>query len=293
MLIVVAAGAAGLLAPGACLRAGPVLLVVAALLGLPHGAVDHLALGWSQRRRDAQPARTIAVYSLAAAAAAAAAVAVPLPAILVLLVLSAAHFAEGERSFGTGRGWWPAAAAGVAVVVIPLLARPATVTPLLRSLDPGLPAAMAEVRLPVLVVTATLVLVGLASAWRTRDLLALGELSLLTAAALAAPPLVFFAAWFAGWHAPRHVVRLMALEPQGDARERLGRLVVGAALPTLAAVLGLVALYVLLGGLPGAVLVALLALTVPHAAVVARMGRLTVGSPAVPAAHPPGRPVGA
>ena len=38
--------AAGLVAPGALADVGPALLVVAGLLGLPHGAVDHLAWGW-------------------------------------------------------------------------------------------------------------------------------------------------------------------------------------------------------------------------------------------------------
>ena len=52
----------------------------------------------------------------------------------------------------------------------------------------------------------------------------------------------------------------------------------GATGPTVVAVLGLTTLVLVLGQLPGAVLVVLLALTVPHAAVVGRLDRLARAS---------------
>ncbi len=262
--------------------AGPVLLVTAGLFGLPHGAVDHLALGWARGRIG--PARPVVLlaYALAAAAAAGAALTVPVPALLVLLLLSAAHFAEGEAAFdrlrgGTGAAL-PAAALGLVVVAVPLVLRPGAAGPLLRSLDPALPAVLAPTRLPLLAVTSVLVLAGLASSWRAGQRRVVGELALVAAAAILAPPLVIFSAWFAGWHAPRHLVRLAALEPVGDGRARVRRLALGVAGPTVAAVLGLTALVLVLGQLPGAVLVVLLALTVPHAAVVGRLDRLARAS---------------
>jgi hypothetical protein len=54
-VVLVVAAAVGLAVPSAA-QAGPALLVLAALLGLPHGAVDHLALGWSEGHTRSRPA---------------------------------------------------------------------------------------------------------------------------------------------------------------------------------------------------------------------------------------------
>ena len=276
--LVAAAAIAGTLAPGAATEAGPALLVTAGLLGLPHGAVDHLALGWVRGRTGAARPGVLFAYAAAAIVAAVAALAAPLPALLLLLALSVAHFAEGEAAFDRLRGgaglMLPAAALGTAVVALPLVLRPAAARPLLLALDPALPAVLAGARLPLLVGTALLVTAGLAVALRGGQRAAAAELAVVAVAAALGPPLVVFAAWFAGWHAPRHLVRLAALEPSGDGRERVRRLARGAALPTAFAAAGLAGLALLLGGLPAAVLIVLLALTVPHAAVVAQLDRL-------------------
>lgn len=276
--LVAVAATAGALAPAAAAAAGPTLLVVAGLLGLPHGAVDHLALGWVRGRSGAARPGVLLAYTAAAVAAAVAALAAPLPAVLLLLALSVAHFAEGESAFDRLRGGaglvLPAAALGTAVVALPLVLRPVAARPLLIALDPALPAVLAGARLPLLVGTALLVAAGLAVALRAGQRAAATELALVVVAAALGPPLVVFAAWFAGWHAPRHLVRLAALEPSGDGPERVRRLARGAALPTAFAAAGLAGLTLLLGGLPAAVLIVLLALTVPHAAVVARLDRL-------------------
>lgn len=275
-LVAVAAAAGGLL-PGMATAAGPAVLVVAGLLGLPHGAVDHLALGWARGVSGYRPL-VLAAYALAAVAAATAALAAPLPALLVLLALSAWHFAEGEAAFDRLRGGrglaLPALALGVAVVVLPIELRPAQARPLLAALDQGLPSVLIGMRLALLLVTALLVTAGLAVALLAGQTRTAVELAVVVTAALLAPPLLAFSAWFAGWHAPRHLVRLAAIEPDGDGRLRLRRLAVGAAAPTAVAAAGLAGLALVLGGLPGALLVVLLALTVPHAAVVARLDGL-------------------
>ena len=278
LVTVVLAACTGLLGPGLTTAAGPAAVVVAGLLGLPHGAVDHLALGWVRGRTGAARPVVLLAYAAAALAAAGIALAVPLPALLVLLVLSAAHFAEGEAAYDRLRGGpglaLPAAAIGVAVVAAPLLLRPAAARSLLVALAPSAPALLAQVRLPVLAATALLVLAGLVVALRAGRWLVATELVVVVGGAVAGPPLLAFAVWFALWHSPRHLVRLLALQPGGTGRVRARRLALGAAAPTAVALSGLVALAVLLGGLPGAVLLVLLALTVPHAAVVARLDAL-------------------
>ena len=279
--VLLVAAAAGVTDP-AVAQAGPALLVLAALLGLPHGAVDHLALGWSQGTRGPAPVALLVAYAAGAVLVAAAALAAPVPAVLVLLLLSAAHFAEGEVAFDELRGGpglrLPAAALGTAVVALPLLLRPEQVTGVVAALDPALPAVLAGLRLPVLMVTGLLVAAGLAVGVRARAWLPTAELALVVVAAAVAPALLVFAAWFGAWHAPRHLVRLLDLQPDGTAGERLRRLAVGALAPTAAALAGLGVLAATGRGLPAAVLVVLLALTVPHAAVVARLRR----GPAVP-----------
>ena len=281
-LVVLAAAVVGVAAPPVA-QAGPVLLVLAALLGLPHGAVDHLALGWSRGERGPAPLPLLVAYAAGAVLVAAAALAAPVPAVLVLLVLSAAHFAEGEVAFDELRGGpglrLPAAALGTAVVALPLLLRPEQVRGIVAALDPALRGVLAQLRLPVLVVTGALVLAGLLTGVRARAWLPTAELGLVVVAAAVAPALLVFAAWFGAWHAPRHLVRLLDLQPDGSAGERLRRLTVGALAPTAAALGGLGVLAATGRGLPAAVLVVLLALTVPHAAVVARLRRRAVAPP--------------
>ena len=224
-------------------------------------------------------------YATAAVVAVAVALLLPVPALLVLLALSAAHFAEGEVAWSRIRrpgrppvGPLPGAAAGVVVVTVPLLARPDAVRPLLRSLDPALPALLLQpgVRLPLLAATAVLVLAGAVAARRSPVVLA--ELLLVAAVAVVLPPLAAFAAWFAGWHAVRHTARLVLLDPRseadltrGDVRQPLLRFARAAALPSAVAVVFTIALGLVVG-VQGGLLVALLALTVPHTAVVARLG---------------------
>ena len=268
---------AGVLFPAALSAAGPSLLVAAALLGLPHGAVDHLALGWSRGRIQGARPEVVVLYAVAAVGVAAVALTWPLPALLALLVLSALHFGEGEAGYdrlcGGAGSAGSAAGVGGAVVALPLLLHPAQVRGLLTSLDPGLPGLLASVRTPLLIGVVGLAGAGLLSAIRHRQRLAALELVVVVAAFLLAPPLLVFSTWFAGWHASRHLIRMLALEPVGGAAQRAVRLARGAALPTAVALTGLGVLVALSDGLPRSVLVVLLALTVPHAAVVAWFGR--------------------
>ena len=280
--VLVLALAAGLVAPDLLRSAGPGLLVAAGVLGLPHGAVDHLAWGWARGEVGRPRPVVVAVYAAAAALAVGAALLAPVPALLLLLALSAAHFAEGEVGWHRLRGasgCWPAGAAvGLSVVALPLLLRPEQVRPLLATLDPALPGVLLrpEVRVPVLTLTVVLIVAGAVGA--RRNPARLSELALLVAVAAVLPPLAAFAAWFAGWHAVRHTARLVRLDPRSTADLAAGRVAAplrrfarSAAVPSAVAVAGTLALGGLVG-LTGGLLVALLALTVPHTAVVARLG---------------------
>lgn len=254
-----------LVAPGALRTAGPVLLVVAALAGLPHGAADALLLtGLSGVARAVVP---LLAYACAAGTAVAVALAFPAPALAALLVLSVVHFAEGEAAFDRldgGPGDAVAAAAvGTAVVALPLALRPDQTRPLLDALAPDLAGLLLGPtgRLLLVGVAGALVLAALArgsTASRT-------DVVLVVALTATAPPLVAFAVWFAGWHALRHGVRLTAAAAPDPSR----RAVLVLATAGGAALLG--ALTLLTPGAAPAVLLGLLALTVPHAVVVERV----------------------
>ena len=161
----------------------------------------------------------------------------------------------------------PGVAVAVAVVTLPLAARPAAVRPFLTQLDPALPGVLGALRRWLLALG--LALVAAALVVTRGDPRSRVEVCGVALAALLAPPLVAFGVWFGAWHAPRHLVRLLALQRAGSGRDRAARLARGAAWPTAVAVAGLAGLVEIVGAVPQAVLVGLLALTVPHVVVVA------------------------
>ncbi|MFC0007036.1 Brp/Blh family beta-carotene 15,15'-dioxygenase [Micromonospora siamensis] len=268
------------------LGASPPYLVAGLLLGLPHGAVDHLVPAWRSTRT--RPLRTrLAVllgYATIATAALLAFRAAPTPATLTFLALSVLHFGTADEGFHAERAGRPirypvsgVLARGGPPVVVPLALWPGTVDPLMTSVAPGAAALLTvEVRLLaaaglLLAVTATVV--RALRAGRTAEA---GEPVLLILLFAAVPPALAVGAYFAAWHSTRHVARLLSDDPANRddlAAGRLGppvhRFIRRAALPSLAAVAVLAAL---VGGpadpLPATVAV-LAALTVPHAALVA------------------------
>ncbi|MEK8110407.1 Brp/Blh family beta-carotene 15,15'-dioxygenase [Micromonospora sp. M12] len=133
-------------------------------------------------------------------------------------------------------------------------------------------------------------------------------LGILVAAFTLVPPPLAFGAYFAAWHSARHVARLLHADPgnkhhlaAGRLAEPLRRFARQAALPTIAACAGLLALLYSSGKTstvsataagPFAadslqvVFAVLAGLTVPHAAVVARLDKRTAARPQCPAAWP-------
>ena len=261
--------------------AEPAIAAVGLLLGVPHGAVDHLA---PRMRGGSTPLPRLALLAIVYLCLAVSTWLVlrrlPAPGLAAFLILSVAHFGAGEATFHRLRGLQVsrlvAPATGLSTVLIPLAAHPGPVAPYLALLVPGwdgrLPAALSTVVL--LLALAVAAAAGLASVRRHQPGVAT-EVWLLTALALAAPPVVSIAVYFGAWHAVRHSAVLVADEARASqsAAGAAARLARSAVVPTLAALAVLALLWWGASGgsidrFIGQQVWVLAALTVPHAAVV-------------------------
>jgi Brp/Blh family beta-carotene 15,15'-monooxygenase len=292
------AAAVGVLAvqfvvPGGWGAAAWVPLVAGLLVGLPHGAVDHLVPGYRLGWR----LRVLGLFALGYAALAAAAWlgfrAFPAGALGLFVLVSAWHFGSGETAFADLRAGRPVrrrvlapVAVGVVVLVVPLARGTGTAAgrQVLDAVVPGASAALPPT-LPAAVVAAGTAAGGVLAAVllaRGRRLEA-AELAVLLAVALVVPPLAAFGTYFGFWHSLRHVARVVAEDPAnagdlgaGRWARPLGRFALAAALPTAAvlAVLGL--LWAAADGWRGFVATdvpLLAALTLPHVLVVGWLDR--------------------
>jgi Brp/Blh family beta-carotene 15,15'-monooxygenase len=286
--------AAGLGAPAAVGAVALPLAVAGILAGIPHGAVDHVVPGWVARRplRPAALAALLAAYLAVAAAGTAAVIWAPTPTVLAFLAVSAWHFGRAEvvvAAQTAGRPVPPAGgdlpltlAHGLVTTVLPAAAWPAVAVPLLAALAPGLaglPTAALHAVAVAVVCGAGLVVAYLLARRRPADAV---QLALLTATFALVHPFAAFGVYFGGWHALRHTARLVEVAAAGrPMRHGLRRYVTHAAIPTAAAMAFLAVILVGWRGgsrdgaspLLAAELATLLALTFPHAAVVAGMDR--------------------
>ena len=276
--------------------AGPigwVVLAVGLLIGLPHGAVDHLVPGWALGRQ--LPRQTFAMVVAGYVAVAGAAFALfafqPVLAAALFLAVSIGHFGAGDveiHEAQTGRRLRgrPLAvlAFGLPAIALPIAVHPDAVTPVLAGLAPSLtaltvPGVRAALLAFTIVAVATTMVIALADG---RQRVAL-DLFLLAAVFAVAPPLIAFAAYFGCWHAARHIGRLLTLDPRNRTdlvHRRVGRPLArfagSAAGPTAISVAVLAGLWWGAGGVQGFVaahLGLLLALTMPHVAVVSWLDR--------------------
>ena len=290
--LAVAAAAVALLAPAAALAPGslavaaPLVLTLAVLVGLPHGAVD-----LAQPDLGSGPARTRALIGLAYLGSFAAAVAAwwrwPLATLLALLALSVVHFGTADDVIAR---WRTAStpprrdrvvrvlALGGIPVTAPFALHPAQIAPLVAHLAPGGLPVMHRAAVAVAAVVAVAAAGTAVTAWRRGDRPGAAEPLLLAALFVAVPPLLAFALYFGLWHSLRHVGRILGADvavhrcgaSARAVRGALARFARTAALPTLIALAGLGVLVVATGsGALVAALVLVLSLTVPHAAVVA------------------------
>lgn len=290
--------AAALLAPGAVTTAAPAIAVVGLLLGLPHGAVDHMVPFWSTGEAATLPrlGKVLISYLAIAAVAATALLAAPGPAVAVFFVVSALHFGRGEVSFAAERaGRRPprahhevlsTLAHGAVVVALPYALWHDVSGPVLSQLAPTLvdpPAAVLEV---LVVGTAVLVLAAGARLAHQRRWREAGELAVLVACFTLVTPLAAFGVYFGLWHAGRHTSRMVELAadaaPAGASPGWAARrYALHALAPTAVAVAALVLIAATDdASVLAAELAVLLALTFPHVQTVAVLDSVAARPPA-------------
>lgn len=285
---------AGALAPSALSREAGTLLAIGVLLGVPHGAFDHLVPGWLDGTGRVRGVRWALPYVIAVGSALAAEAVAPLPTVGVLVVLSAYHFADGEAGAVALRarrqrdrldsctGW----ATSTAMLAVPALAQREAVQRLARTvLQIGLPLPHGTARVVLLAAGVGWVVgVAVVCVLRRRRLPAI-ELVLLAVASVVASPGAVFAVAFVAGHSLRHGVRLAQLragEHSGDLVRTVPSRIPGAhggpagaiswAVPLAATlVAGAVALAVVGVGLVQVAVAGVLALSVPHALVARSM----------------------
>ena len=270
-----------------------VVLAAGLLIGLPHGAVDHLVPEWLLGRRLPWPQAAAGLLAYVAVAAGFFGLlrVAPLPSAVVFLAVSAAHFGAGDVEFhALRRGVTPQyrllaiAAFGLPTVALPIALHAEQVQPVLAALAPQLATLVTpQVRIVLLVATLLAVVVTGWRALNAGDVRAARDLVVLVVVFAVAPPLAAFAVYFGFWHAARHMGRLLSLDPRNAsdlANDRLGRPLGRfarlAALPTAASLIVLAGLWWGAGGAQGLVsahLGLLAALTMPHVAVVSWLDR--------------------
>ncbi|MBK1669276.1 hypothetical protein CKO28_14660 [Rhodovibrio sodomensis] len=259
-----------------------VLALTVALLGLPHGAVDHLQGRALLRPRlaGAWPAGFAGVYVGAAVLVIAGWAAAPPVLLLAFLALAILHFGaedvEQDRLLATRAGRLAEGLLrGSIPVAGPVLFHPSATGQLFSLLTPGTSLQTIFAVVQAAALPATVLLSGASglmiwAAWRNRGLLAaeLGALLLLVAVL---PPLLAFAGYFCFWHAPRHSLSVIARIAPRDFRDGLRRFTASAiALTSLTIALAALAWILLDGGSQPArasvqvVFAGLAALTVPH-----------------------------
>lgn len=249
-------------------------------VGLPHGAVDHLALLRPIRHRGL----AAALYVACAATAAAVILLFPGPAFVAVVVMSVWHFGTGDVEClvdlgGDQRDTWAwsglhVVAVGAVPLVLPLTSHAAAST--LSLVQPGLPHLDGLASDGLRIATVLLALVVIARLLTLRRLRPASELLVLVVLGLLVTPLLAFGVYFAFWHALRHTARL-AQDDTGALSSRALLRVVATGLPALVLTVIIVAVALLVvGGISGPgpwlwlTLAVVWGLTVPHMAVVSR-----------------------
>lgn len=226
------------------------------LLGLPHGALDHLVPSRLARRAPDRGAigSVVALYALVGSAVVLLWFASPALAFAAFILTTWFHwgqgdlFVEGTRQ-GSGRPPRVTRAGMLAVrgalpMVVPLVAAPAVYLEVFRDTTGVIAAPALDVtpfvdsalpRVVIGVVLVALVVVTFAGTARARwgapggrrawwgDL---GEVALLAAFFAVVPPVLAIGLYFCLWHSLRHIVRLSLLDPGSRAPMTAGRFAV-------------------------------------------------------------------
>ncbi|WP_227133826.1 Brp/Blh family beta-carotene 15,15'-dioxygenase [Halorubellus salinus] len=310
--VLAVAFAAGVDRPPLVVQLVPLVASVV-LFGLPHGAVDHLALARTGGRpaTRAHQLRVGALYAVVGGAYAVAWFVAPLAAAVAFVLLTWAHWGQGDlyplvalfdgqHPRGRAQRALTAAVRGALPMAVPLVAFPGQyervlgwfVAPFGASTDAIAWLFTTDARLAVAAGVGALTALALANGYRadgasTAWTVDVAETLALWAFFLLVPPILAVGAYFSAWHALRHVARLVAVDDtasaaleRGNTTGALAAFARDAAPLTVGALLVLAALAVLvpatpteLPGLVGVYLVGIAVLTLPHVVVVTGMDR--------------------
>ncbi len=271
------------------------LAVVALIIGIPHGALDHLVA--LPKGQPVKMALFVIIYVLIAVAAVWAILRWNVLGFQLVVIMSAAHFGVGDAAFiaeserlnnGVSRSLMDrliyAIPAGLLPVFVPLSSD--LTNSALAQVNPKLINWAGSntnlIHLSVLLVAATSIFILILK----RDDKSAIDLTLLAALSILTPPLVAFAIYFGLWHALRHTARLTLNLPKSIAAYQnndLRRAFLQAVLPGTPALIGTFIVAGILAAtnpdnsrLFWSILVVIWALTVPHMIVTAKLDKVAL-----------------
>lgn len=268
------------------------LAVIALIIGIPHGALDHLVT--LPKNKPAKMALFVVIYVLIAVAAVWAILRWNVLGFQLVVIMSAAHFGIGDAAF-IAESERLNNRASKSLIDRLIYALPAGLLPVFVPLSSDLTnSALAEVNpklinwagsstnfihLLVLLIAASSLFVLVLK----RDDKSAIDLALLAALSMLTPPLVAFAIYFGLWHALRHTARLTLNLSKSEIAYQNNepkRAFINAVLPGIPALIGTFIVAAILAAanpdnsrLLWSILVVIWALTVPHMMVTAKLDK--------------------
>ena len=268
------------------------LAVIALIIGIPHGALDHLVT--LPKDKPAKMALFVIIYVLIAVAAVWAILRWNVLGFQLVVIMSAAHFGIGDAAFiaeserlnnGVSKSLTDrliyALPAGLLPVFVPLTSD--LTNSALAEVNPQLINWAGSnsnlIHLLVLLIAASSLFILVLK----RDDKSAMDLALLAALSILTPPLVAFAIYFGLWHALRHTARLTLNLNKSEIAYQNNepkRAFINAVLPGIPALIGTFILAAILAAanpdnsrLLWSILVVIWALTVPHMMVTAKLDK--------------------
>ena len=268
------------------------LAVIALIIGIPHGALDHLVT--LPKNKPAKMALFVVIYVLIAVAAVWAILRWNVLGFQLVVIMSAAHFGIGDAAF-IAESERLNNRASKSLIDRLIYALPSGLLPVFVPLSSDLTnSALAEVNpklinwagsstnfihLLVLLIAASSLFVLVLK----RDDKSAMDLALLAALSILTPPLVAFAIYFGLWHALRHTARLTLSLNKSEIAYQSNepkRAFINAVLPGTPALIGTFIVAAILAAanpdnsrLLWSILVVIWALTVPHMMVTAKLDK--------------------
>ena len=268
------------------------LAVIALIIGIPHGALDHLVT--LPKDKPAKMALFVIIYVLIAVAAVWAILQWNVLGFQLVVIMSAAHFGIGDAAFiaeserlnnGVSKSLTDrliyALPAGLLPVFVPLTSD--LTNSALAEVNPQLINWAGSnsnlIHLLVLLIAASSLFILILK----RDDKGAMDLALLAALSILTPPLVAFAIYFGLWHALRHTARLTLNLSKSEIAYQNNepkRAFINAVLPGIPALIGTFIVAAVLAAtnpdnsrLLWSILVVIWALTVPHMMVTAKLDK--------------------